>query len=151
MPDLLFRLGTGGQRSSRSSQRRSGRQSSGLARSSATGTINPIDYCVALAEGADRAAANLDIATIQGSELAMMFRLPHPAYLMRRAADWRERGYTETLADFAALNARSNSGATMGRAGFKNWERSPTRATRWVGATVSTSASCCASSCRAST
>ncbi len=32
------------------------------------------------------------------------------------------RGFTETLADFAALNARSKFWGDDGRAGFKNWE-----------------------------
>ncbi len=65
---------------------------------------------------------NLDIATIQEQELAMAFRFHIPQYLSRRAADWRERGYTETLADFAALNARSKFWGDDGRAAFKNWE-----------------------------
>src|SRR5207237_4896760 len=43
-------------------------------------------------------------------------------YLSRRAADWRERGFTEGLADFAALNARSKFWGDDGRAAFRNWE-----------------------------
>ena len=82
----------------------------------------PIDYCVELAEGRIAPPANLDIATIQEQELAMMFRFHVDQYLSRRAADWRERGFTETLADFAALNARSKFWGDDGRAGFKNWE-----------------------------
>jgi amidase len=50
---------------------------------------------------------NLDIARIQEQELAMSFRFHVDQYLSRRAADWRQRGFAETLADFAALNARS--------------------------------------------
>src|SRR4029077_1246924 len=34
----------------------------------------------------------------------------------------RERGFTETLADFAALNARSKFWGDDGRAGFRNWK-----------------------------
>jgi amidase len=82
----------------------------------------PIEYCVELAEGRIGPPANLDIATIQEQELAMMFRFHVNQYLSRRAADWRERGFTETLADFAALNARSKFWGDDGRAGFKNWE-----------------------------
>ena len=52
----------------------------------------------------------------------MMFGFHVNQYLSRRAGDWRERGFTETLADFAALNARSKFWGEDGRAGFKNWE-----------------------------
>jgi amidase len=86
------------------------------------GTMAPIDYCVALADGRIAAPANLDIATIQEQELAMMFRFHVNQYLSRRAADWQERGFTETLADFAALNARSKFWGDDGRAAFRNWE-----------------------------
>ena len=84
--------------------------------------MTPIDYCVELAEGRIAPPVNLDIATIQEQELAMMFRFHVNQYLSRRAADWRARGFTETLADFAALNARSKFWGDDGRAGFKNWE-----------------------------
>jgi Asp-tRNA(Asn)/Glu-tRNA(Gln) amidotransferase A subunit family amidase len=84
--------------------------------------MTPIDYCVALADGRVAPPPNLDIATIQEQELAMMFRFHVNQYLSRRAADWRERGFTETLADFAALNARSKFWGDDGRAGFRNWE-----------------------------
>jgi amidase len=87
-----------------------------------SGTMPPIDYCVELAEGRIAPPANLDIATIQEQELAMMFRFHVNQYLSRRTADWRERGFTETLADFAALNARSKFWGDDGRAAFRNWE-----------------------------
>src|SRR5437016_14209323 len=60
-----------------------------------TGTMQPIDYCVELAEGRIPPPANLDIATIQEQELAMGFRFHVPQYLTRRAeigrASCRER------------------------------------------------------------
>jgi amidase len=86
------------------------------------GTMAPIDYCVALAEGQIAPPANLDIATIQQQELAPTFRFHIPQYLGRRAADWQARGFTETLTDFAALNARSKFWGDDGRAAFRNWE-----------------------------
>ncbi len=86
------------------------------------GTMQPIDYCVALAEGRIPAPVNLDIATVQDQELAMAFRFHVPQYLGRRAADWKALGFTETLTDFAALNARSKFWGDDGRAAFKNWE-----------------------------
>ena len=52
----------------------------------------------------------------------MAFRFHVPQYLSRRAADWKARGFTETLADFAALNARSKFWGDDGRAAFRNWE-----------------------------
>ena len=41
---------------------------------------------------------------------------------MRRAADWKAKGFTETLIDWAALNARSKFWGDDQRAAFKNWE-----------------------------
>jgi amidase len=87
-----------------------------------TGTMAPIDYMVELAEGRIAPPANLDIATIQPQELAMSFRFHIPQYLTRRAADWAARGFSETLADFAALNRRSKFWGDDGRAAFRNWE-----------------------------
>ena len=52
----------------------------------------------------------------------MMFGFHVNQYLSRRAADWRDLGFDETLCDFAALNARSKFWGDDGRAGFKNWE-----------------------------
>ncbi len=86
------------------------------------GTMAPIDYFVELAEGRMAPPENLDIATIQQQELAMTFRFQIPQYLSRRAADWRARGFEESLTDFAALNARSKFWGDDGRAAFRNWE-----------------------------
>jgi amidase len=122
MPDLLFRLGPDGQplfkefaAAIRPTEFASGKVFG-------AGTMTPIDYCVALAEGRIAPPENLDIATIQEQELAMMFGFHVNQYLSRRASDWRACGFTETLADFAALNARSKFWGDDGRAGFKNWE-----------------------------
>ena len=52
----------------------------------------------------------------------MTFRFHIPQYLTRRAADWKARGFTETLTDVAALNARSKFWGDDGRAAFRNWE-----------------------------
>jgi hypothetical protein len=87
-----------------------------------SGRLAPIDYCVALAEGLIAPPANLNIATIQEQELAMAFRFHVPQYLGRRAADWAERGFRETLVDFSALNARSKFWGDDQRAAFRNWE-----------------------------
>ncbi|MBV9377782.1 MAG: amidase, partial [Alphaproteobacteria bacterium] len=122
MPDLLFRLGSDGQPLFK--EFAAAIRPTGFApgRVFGTGKLTPIDYCVELAEGRMPPPANLDIATIQEQELAMIFGFHVNQYLSRRAADWRERGFTETLADFAALNARSKFWGEDGRAGLRNWQ-----------------------------
>ena len=87
-----------------------------------SGTMKPIDYCVALAEGRVAPPANLNIHTVQEQELATTFRFHIQQYLMRRAADWEALGFTETLTDFAKLNARSKFWGDDQRAGFLNWD-----------------------------
>jgi amidase len=122
MPDLLFRLGPDGLPLFKEFAAAIRPTEFAPGRVFGAGTMAPIDYCVELAEGRIAAPANLDIATIQEQELAMMFRFHVNQYLSRRAADWRERGFTERLADFAALNARSKFWGDDGRAAFRNWE-----------------------------
>jgi hypothetical protein len=87
-----------------------------------TGTMQPIDYCVAMAEGRIAAPRNLGLATIQNQEMAMAFRFHISQYLSRRADDWKAKGFSETLADWAQLNARSKFWGDDQRAAFKNWE-----------------------------
>jgi amidase len=87
-----------------------------------TGTMDSIDYCVALAEGAIPAPSNLDIATIQHQELANTFRFHISQYLMRRAEDWRAAGFHEALDNWAELNARSKFWGDDQRSAFRNWE-----------------------------
>ncbi len=87
-----------------------------------SGTMQPIDYCVDMAEGRIAPPRNLDLATIQNQEMAMAFRFHISQYLSRRAADWQARGQRETLADWAELNARSKFWGDDQRAAFKNWE-----------------------------
>jgi hypothetical protein len=84
--------------------------------------MQPIDYCVALADGTIEPPSNLDISTVQQQELAPTFRYHIRQYLTRRAADWKARGYTETLVDWPSLNARSKFWGDDGRAAFRNWE-----------------------------
>jgi amidase len=87
-----------------------------------SGTMQPIDYCVAMAEGRVPPPSNLDIRTIQQQELSNTFRYHISQYLMRRAEDWKERGFQETLSDWKGLNARSKFWGDDQRAAFKNWE-----------------------------
>jgi Asp-tRNA(Asn)/Glu-tRNA(Gln) amidotransferase A subunit family amidase len=122
MPDLLFRLGRDGRPLFKELAAAIVPTEFAPGKVFGTGTMKPIDYCVELAEGRIAPPANLDIATIQDQELAMAFRFHVPQYLTRRAADWKALGFTETLVDFAALNARSKFWGDDGRAAFKNWE-----------------------------
>jgi Asp-tRNA(Asn)/Glu-tRNA(Gln) amidotransferase A subunit family amidase len=87
-----------------------------------TGKIQPIDYCVEMAEGRIAPPRNLDLATIQNQEMAMAFRFHISQYLTRRAADWKAKGFGETLTSWAELNARSKFWGDDQCAAFKNWE-----------------------------
>lgn len=122
MPDILFRLDANGQPLFPDFATAILPTEFAPGKVFGSGPLRPIDYCVEMAEGRIGRPANLDIATIQQQELAMAFRFHIPQYLSRRAADWRARGFTETLTDFAALNARSKFWGDDGRSGFRNWE-----------------------------
>ncbi|MGB8324280.1 MAG: amidase family protein [Candidatus Acidiferrum sp.] len=87
-----------------------------------TGTMKPIDYFVALAEGRVPIPKNLNIRAIEEVVESNAFTFHFNQYASRRVADWKERGFTETLTDFAALNARSKFWGDDQRAAFKNWE-----------------------------
>src|SRR5712691_4144014 len=122
MPDLLFRLGPDGTPLFKEFSAAIRPTEFLPGKVFGDGRMAPIDYFVELAEGRIAPPQNLDIATIQQQELALTFRFQIPQYLSRRAADWRARGFSETLDDFAALNARSKFWGDDGRAAFKNWE-----------------------------
>jgi hypothetical protein len=118
-----------------------------------SGTMVPIDYSVELAEGRIAPPANLDIATIQEQELAMSFRFHVNRYLSRRAAPPTGANAGSPRASPTSLRSMRarNSGVTTAAPGSRTGKRSPTRAIRWAGARVSTSASCCANSYAGST
>jgi Asp-tRNA(Asn)/Glu-tRNA(Gln) amidotransferase A subunit family amidase len=122
MPDVLFRLGLDGQPVFLEFAAAIAPTAFAPGKVFGTGTMKPIDYCVALAEGRIEPPANLDIATVQDQELATTFRFHIPQYLSRRAEDWDKHGFRETLVDFAELNARSKFWGDDQRAAFKNWE-----------------------------
>lgn len=122
MPDLLFRLGADGQPVFEDFAAAIRRTEFQPGKFFGTGTLAPIDYLVAMAEGTIPPPANLDIGTIQNQELAMAFRFHISQYLARRAADWRALGFQETLVDWANLNARSKFWGDDQRSAFENWE-----------------------------
>jgi Asp-tRNA(Asn)/Glu-tRNA(Gln) amidotransferase A subunit family amidase len=122
MPDLLFRLGRDGQPVFKDFAAAIVPTEFMPGKVFGSGKMQPIDYCVAMAEGRIAPPSNLDLATIQQQELANTFRFHISQYLMRRVADWQAKGFTETLTDWPALNARSKFWGDDQRAAFKNWE-----------------------------
>ncbi|MBI4251084.1 MAG: hypothetical protein HY618_01375, partial [Candidatus Tectomicrobia bacterium] len=122
MPDLLFRLGPDGEPVFKDFAAAIAPAEFMPGKVFGSGAMAPIDYLVEMAEGRIAPPSNLDIATVQQQELAMAFRFHIPQYLTRRAADWKARGFTETLVDFPALNTRSKFWGDDQRAAFKNWE-----------------------------
>ncbi len=122
MPDLLFRLDRGGQPVFMDFAAAIVPTEFMPGKLFGTGKMQPIDYCVAMTEGRIAPPWNLDLSTIQQQELANTFRFHISQYLMRRAEDWRAKGFSESLADWPALNARSKFWGDDQRAAFKNWE-----------------------------
>jgi Asp-tRNA(Asn)/Glu-tRNA(Gln) amidotransferase A subunit family amidase len=122
MPDLLFRLGRDGQPVFPDFAAAIVPTEFMPGKVFGSGTMQPIDYCVALADGRIAPPKNLDLATVQQQEMAMAFRFHISQYLTRRAEDWKAKGFTETLTDWPALNARSKYWGDDQRAAFKNWE-----------------------------
>jgi Asp-tRNA(Asn)/Glu-tRNA(Gln) amidotransferase A subunit family amidase len=122
MPDLLFRLDAKGEPLFREFADAIVPTEFMPGKVFGRGTLQPIDYCVALAEGRIEPPVNLTIATIQQQQLAPTFRYHISQYLVRRAADWERKGFEETLSDWASLNTRSKFWGDDQRAAFKNWE-----------------------------
>jgi Asp-tRNA(Asn)/Glu-tRNA(Gln) amidotransferase A subunit family amidase len=122
MPDILFRLTPAGEPVFPDFAAAIVRTEFAPGKFFGAGTMQPIDYMVALAEERIAPPKNLDLATIQQQQLANTFRFHISQYLTRRAADWRGKGFEESLADWAALNARSKFWGDDQRAAFKNWE-----------------------------
>jgi amidase len=122
MPDLLFRLDRNGQPLFKEFAAAIVATEFAPGVVFGSGSLKPIDYLVELAEGRIAPPKNLNLATVQQQEMAMAFRFHVHQYLSRRCADWKERGFSETLGTFAALNARSKFWGDDQRAAFKNWE-----------------------------
>lgn len=90
-----------------------------------SGTMQPVDWMVRWADGLEPNPPNLNLRSIvsAASGQPRTFRFHITQYLSRRTKDWADRGFTETLTDFAALNARSKFWGDDQRAAFKNWEQ----------------------------
>ncbi len=122
MPDILFRLTPAGEPVFPDFAAAVVRTEFQPGKFFGSGTMQPIDYMVAMAEERIAPPSNLDLGTIQQQQLANAFRFHISQYLTRRVADWRDKGFSESLADWAALNARSKFWGDDQRAAFKNWE-----------------------------
>jgi Asp-tRNA(Asn)/Glu-tRNA(Gln) amidotransferase A subunit family amidase len=122
MPDILFRLGADGQPLFKEFAEAVVPTEFQPGKVFGSGTMQPIDYMVALADGRIEPPVNFDIGTVQQQQLSTTFRYHISQYLSRRAEDWRAAGFDETLADWAALNARSKFWGDDQRAAFLNWE-----------------------------
>jgi hypothetical protein len=122
MPELLFRLGADGLPLFREFAESIVRTEFQPGKFFGSGSMQPIDYFVNLAEGLVQAPSNLDLPTVQQQEMAMAFRFHLTQYLGRRSADWKARGFTESVVDFPTLNARTKFWGDDQRAWFANWE-----------------------------
>ena len=122
MPDLLFRLGPDGTPLFKEFAAAIRPTEFLPGKVFGSGTMAPIDYIGRIGRRADRAAGKPrhrhDPAAGAGDE----FPLPHPAISEPARGRLGARGFSETLADFAALNARSKFWGDDGRAAFRNWE-----------------------------
>ncbi|MBX9776170.1 MAG: hypothetical protein K2Y71_17460 [Xanthobacteraceae bacterium] len=90
-----------------------------------TGTLASADWMVRWAEGLEPSPRNLTLRNLLGGggdTGSRSFRFHIPQYLTRRAKDWADRGFKETLVDWPSLNARSKFWGDDQRAAFKNWE-----------------------------
>jgi hypothetical protein len=87
-----------------------------------SGTMTPAEWMVRWSNGLEPTPRSMTLRTIMGSGKTNTFRFHIEQYLQRRAADWKALGYTETLVDWPALNARSKFFNDTERAAFKNWE-----------------------------
>ena len=90
-----------------------------------TGPLASADWMVRWAEGLEPSPRNLTLRALLGGggdTGSRSFRFHIPQYLTRRAKDWADRGFKETLVDWPSLNARSKFWGDDQRAAFKNWE-----------------------------
>jgi hypothetical protein len=111
MPDLLFRLDREGQPVFKDFAVAIAPTEFMPGKVFGTGTMQPIDFCVAMAEGRIAPPSNLDLSTIQQQELANTFRFPS-RYLQRRAGTGGN-GLQRNTCRLADSTYDRNSGATI--------------------------------------
>jgi hypothetical protein len=86
-----------------------------------TGTMQPVDWMMRWAEGLEPGPPNLNVRSVLAAANSRTFRYHLAQYLTRRAKDWADKGYTETVTDWKTLNARSKFWGDDQRAAFLNW------------------------------
>jgi amidase len=121
-PDILYRLTANGQPQFPEFAAKIKPTEFAPGKTFGSGTMKPIDYLLDLAEGRVPIPKNLNIRAIEEIVESNAFTFHFNQYAMRRAADWKARGFVETLTDFAKLNARSKFWGDDQRAAFKDWE-----------------------------
>jgi Asp-tRNA(Asn)/Glu-tRNA(Gln) amidotransferase A subunit family amidase len=122
MPDILYRLDTNGQPVFTEFAAAIVPTEFAPGKVFGSGKMKPIDYMLEMSEGRIAPPSNLDLATVQHQAPQTAFRFHINQYLSRRAADWTAKGFTETLDNFTALNARSKFWGDDQRASFLNWD-----------------------------
>lgn len=121
-PDILYRLTSGGQPQFPEFAAKIKPTDFAPGKTFGDGAMKPIDYFLQLAEGRVPVPKNLNVRAIEEEVEPNAFTFHFNQYAMRRAADWKARGFSESLIDFHALNARSKFWGDDQRASFKNWE-----------------------------
>jgi amidase len=121
-PDILYRLTPGGRPQFPEFAAKIKPTEFAPGKTFGSGTKKPIDYFLDLAEGREAIPKNLNIRAIEEEVESNAFTFHFNQYAMRRAADWKARGFVETLTNFMMLNARSKFWGDDQRASFKNWE-----------------------------
>src|ERR1700726_3820391 len=99
-PDILYRLRRDGQPQSPEFAAKIKPTEFAPGKTFGTGTMKPIDYFLNLAEGREPIPRNLNIRAIEEVVESNAFTLHFNQYALRRAADWKEHGFNETLIDF---------------------------------------------------
>ena len=122
MPDILFRLTGDGQPVFKEFAAAIRPTEFEPGKVFGSGKMKPIDYMLDMAEGRIPPPSNLDLATVQHQAPQTAFRFHINQYLSRRAADWKAKGFTETLIDFTELNKRSKFWGDDQRASWLNWD-----------------------------
>ena len=107
MPDILFRLTGDGQPVFKEFAAAIRPTEFEPGKVFGSGKMKPIDDMLDMAEGRIPQTA---------------FRFHINQYLSRRAADWKAKGFTETLIDFTELNKRSKFWGDDQRASWLNWD-----------------------------
>ena len=121
MPDLLYRLTADGSRCFKDFAAAIVPTEFEPGKIFGSGTMKPIDYCVACGR-AYRAADESRSRHRPASGAGDGVPLPYRAVSVPPRRRLEGEGFTETLADFAALNARSKFWGDDQRAAFLNWD-----------------------------